>query len=167
MSNLNLFADEAEYLDRLRSSWSQTIEGEGGHCPCCGKWGKVYKIKLSQHFALSLKWILDHGTPDDPWVDVQNKAPRWMLKSKTYPLLEHWTLIESKGTRSGIWAATNRGIDFVYRGSSLPEAVYIYDNKRWGFEEREVKFRQCFGKHFDFDELMSAQFNWAKLKKEP
>jgi hypothetical protein len=89
-----------------------------------------------------------------------------MLKSKTYPLLEHWTLIESKGTRSGIWAATNRGIEFVSRGLQLPEAVYIYDNKRWGFDEKMVQFRQCFGRHFDFDELMSAQFNWAKLKKE-
>jgi len=27
-------------------------------------------------------------------------------------------------------------------------------------------FRQCFGKHFDFNELMSVQFNWANLKKE-
>jgi hypothetical protein len=54
----------------------------------------------------------------------------------------------------------------VYRGLELPEAVYIYDNKRWGFDEKMVQFRQCFGRHFDFDELMSAQFNWAKLKKE-
>jgi hypothetical protein len=61
---------------------------------------------------------------------------------------------------------TYRGVEFVYGGLELPEAVYIYDNKRWGFDEKMVQFRQCFGRHFDFDELMSAQFNWAKLKKE-
>jgi hypothetical protein len=49
---------------------------------------------------------------------------------------------------------------------TMPEAVYIYDNRRWGFEEKGVTFRQCFGKHFDFNELMSVQFNWANLKKE-
>lgn len=165
MISAELFAEEAEYLERLRTSWNQTIEGEGGHCPCCGKWGKVYKTKLNQHLALCLKWIVDHAS-DDGWVDVQNRAPRWMLKSKTYPLLEHWTLIESRATRSGIWAATRRGRDFVQGLSTMPEAVYIYDNRRWGFAESEVNFRQCFGKHFDFDELMSAQFNWAKLRKE-
>jgi len=163
MMSAELFAEEAVYLERMRTSWNQTIEGEGGHCPCCGKWGKVYKTKLSQHLALCLKWIIDHG---DAWVDVQNEAPRWMLKSKTYPLLEHWALIESRGTRSGIWTATQRGRDFVSGYESMPEAVYIYDNRRWGFSEAEVNFRQCFGKHFDFDELMSAQFNWAKLRKE-
>ena len=166
VSSLDLWSEEADYLDRLRTAWNQTIEGEGGHCQCCGKWGKVYKIKLSQHLALCLKWIIDHSSPTEPWVDVQNSAPRWMLKSKTYPLLEHWTLIESKGHRSGIWAVTHRGVEFVYGGLELPEAVYIYDNKRWGFDEKTVQFRQCFGRHFDFDELMSAQFNWAKLKKE-
>jgi hypothetical protein len=165
MMSAELFAEEAEYLERLRTSWNQTIEGEGGHCPCCGKWGKVYKTKLNQHLALCLKWIVDHAG-DDGWVDVQNRAPRWMLKSKTYPLLEHWTLIESRATRSGIWAATARGRDFVKGNAYMPEAVYIYDNRRWGFAEKEVNFRQCFGKHFDFDELMSAQFNWAKLRKE-
>ena len=83
VSSLDLWSEEADYLDRLRTAWNQTIEGEGGHCVCCGKWGKVYKIKLSQHLALCLKWIIDHSTPSEPWVDVQNQAPRWMLKSKT------------------------------------------------------------------------------------
>lgn len=164
-ATLRLFNEEAEYLDRLRSSWKQTIAGDGGKCPCCDKWGKVYKIKLSQHLALCLKWMIDHKRDDD-WVDVQNTAPRWMLKSKTYPLLEHWALIESQAARSGKWRATKVGIDFVAGVVTMPEAVYIYDNRRWGFEEKGVTFRQCFGKHFDFNELMSVQFNWANLKKE-
>jgi hypothetical protein len=165
MSMGELFAEETEYLERLRTSWNQTIEHEGGHCPCCGKWGKVYKTKLSQHLALCLKWIVDHGDQEG-WVDVQNTAPRWMLKSKTYPLLEHWALIESRGTRSGIWCATANGKKFVAGAITMPQAVYVYDNRRWGFEKEEVTFQQCFGKHFDFDELMSAQFNWANLRKE-
>jgi acyl CoA:acetate/3-ketoacid CoA transferase len=47
----------------------------------------------------------------------------------------------------------------------MPAAVYIYDNKVWGFEQEETTFAGCFGKHFDFDEMMSEQFNWANIKK--
>ena len=160
-----LFESEGNFLARMRHNWSKSIEGEGAYCPCCGKWGKVYKIKLSQHLALCLRWIITH-LDSEGWVDVQNKAPRWRLKSKTYPLLEHWGLIESKATRSGIWTATAKGHNFASGDITLPGAVYIYDNKQWGFEEEHVSFRGCFGKHFDFEEMMSAQFNWANLSTE-
>ena len=161
---MEMFGDEGHFLARMRSDWNKTIESEGGYCPCCGKWGKIYKIKLSQHLALCLRWIATHGD-EDGWVDVQNKAPRWMLKSKTYPLLEHWGLIESQAKRSGVWRATLRGSDFISSTITQPSAVHIYDNKVWGFEDEEVSFRGCFGKHFDFDEMMSDQFNWANIKK--
>lgn len=162
----DMFEDEGMFLARMRSNWNKAIEGEGAHCPCCGKWGKVYKIKLSQHLALCLRWIAVHGD-EDGWVDVQNKAPRWILKSKTYPLLEHWALIESAQKRSGIWRATLRGQDFVGGLTQLPAAVHIYDNKVWGFESEETSFRGCFGKHFDYDEMMSDQFNWANIRTKP
>ncbi len=75
-------------------------------------------------------------------------------------------LIESKSQRSGSWRATLRGWDFINGLVAVPSAVHIYDNKVWGFEDEEVTFRDCFGKHFDFDEMMSEQFNWANIKKE-
>jgi DNA polymerase III alpha subunit (gram-positive type) len=49
---------------------------------------------------------------------------------------------------------------------NLPNAVHIYDNKVWGFEADEVSFRECFGTHFDFDEMMSAQFKWANIQEK-
>ena len=162
---MEMFGDEGAWLAKMRNDWNKSIEADGAFCPCCGKWGKVYKIKLSQHLALCLRWIAVHGEGDDSWVDVQNKAPRWMLKSKTYNLLEHWGLIEGKATRSGIWRATLKGWDFINGLSMMPAAVYIYDNKVWGFDEEETSFAGCFGKHFDFDEMMSEQFNWANIKK--
>lgn len=160
---VEMFESESVWLAKMRSTWNKSIEGEGAFCPCCGKWGKVYKIKLSQHLALCLRWIAINGD-EDGWVDVQNKAPRWMLKSKTYPLLEHWGLIDSQSKRSGVWRATLKGQDFINGANAMPSAVHIYDNKVWGFESEEVSFRGCFGKHFDFDEMMSSQFRWADLK---
>jgi hypothetical protein len=161
----DMFDGEGAFLAKIRHLWNKAIEGEGGFCPCCGKWGKVYKTKMSQHLALCLRWISTHGDAEG-WVDVQNTAPRFMLKSKTYTLLEHWDLIEPKSYRSGIWRATLKGQDFISGQISLPSAVHIYDNRVWGFEAEEISFRGCFGKHFDFDEMMSSQFKWANIQEK-
>jgi len=166
IDQFDMFEGEGSFLAKMRNNWNKSIEADGGFCPCCGKWGKVYKTKLSQHLALCLRWMYIHGDAVDGWVDVQNTAPRWMLKSKTYPLLEHWDLIESKSTRSGIWRVTLRGQDFLNGLINLPSAVHIYDNKVWGFDAEEVSFRGCFGTHFDFDEMMSDQFKWANLQEK-
>jgi len=93
IDQFDMFDGEGAFLGKMRHHWNKAIEGEGAFCPCCGKWGKVYKTKMSQHLALCLRWISTHGDSDG-WADVQNTAPRFMLKSKTYTLLEHWDLIE-------------------------------------------------------------------------
>lgn len=162
----DMFDGEGSWLAKQRSDWNKSIEADGAHCPCCGKWGKIYKTKLSQHLALCLRWIDQHGD-EEGWVDVQNTAPRFMLKSKTYPLLEHWGLIESQAHRSGIWRSTLKGADFLAGSNNQPSAVYIYDNKVWGFDAESISFRACFGVHFDFEELMSERFNWANIKGKP
>jgi len=150
------------HLKKLQDEWDATIAGEGGCCPVCGKFGKVYKYKLSQGLALALKWIADHGA-DDGWVDVQTKGPRWMLRSKTYPLLAHWQFIESQNARSGVWRVTDLGRDFLGGFDVAPCAVYVYDNKVMALDKENTTFRGCFGVRFDFDELMSDQFNWADV----
>ncbi len=43
----------------------------------------------------------------------------------------------------------------------LPLAVYVYDNNVKGFSSEEITFRGCFAVTFDFDEMMSARFNWV------
>jgi hypothetical protein len=154
--------DMRDFLDELKTAWRETIGGEGGHCPCCEKFGKIHEMKLSQHLAMCLKWIALNGDKDG-WVDVQNKAPRFMLKAKTYPCLAYWGLIEGKGSRSGIWKATDKGFRFMHADIKMPERVYIYDNRVWEFSATETTFRGCFGKHFDFDEMMSSRFDWTKV----
>jgi len=156
---IDIFDDPVQ---KLRHDWRYTIEGDGGHCPVCDKFGKVYKIKLSQALALALKWVADHGG-DDGWVDVQTQGPRWMLRAKTYPLLAHWGLIESQAPRSGVWRATPKGRAFIGADVLAPKAVYIYDNNVWAFDAENTSFKGCFGVKFDFDELMSATFKWSNV----
>lgn len=152
----------SQHLKNLQDEWDRTITGEGGCCPVCGKFGKVYKYKLSQALGLALKWIKDHAG-EDGWVDVQTRGPRWMIRSKTYPLLAHWQFIESKNARSGVWRVTDLGRDFLSGFEVAPRAVYVYDNKVMALDAENISYRGCFGVRFDFDELMSDQFNWANV----
>ena len=163
MNQIDMFNGEEAYLRKMRENWKKNIEEKGGHCPCCERFGKVYKRKMNQHLALCLRWIYVHGE-EDGWVDVQNKAPRWILKSKTYPLLEHWNLIESKENGSGVWKATDQGREFIHGYRAVPVAVHIYGNRLWGSEVEDIDFKNCFGKHFNFEEMMEAEFNWANIK---
>jgi len=160
---IDMFETEGMMLARLRADWTKAIEGNGGHCPCCGRWGKVYTQRLTQSMALALRWIMVHGEQDG-WVQVQERAPRWMMRGKTYSLLEHWGLIESKAHRSGVWRATHYGQDFVLGHCEAHAAVHVYDNKVWGLSAETVKFRDCFGKDFDFDLLMSDRYDWSVIQ---
>lgn len=149
----------------LRDDWKSTIEGDGGYCPCCDRWGKVYKMGLTQHLALCLRWIHVHGDKnDDGWVHVQTKAPRWMLRSKTYSTLEHWGLIESKLKRSGYWRTTPKAEVFMKSLIMVPSHVYVYNDNVWAVDSEETSFAGCFHKHFDFDEMMGQRFDWSNVK---
>lgn len=149
-------------VQSLKEQWTETIAGKGGCCPVCDRFGKVYKYKMSQSLAQSLKWIVDNGGTNG-WVHVQQNAPRWMMRSKTYPLLEHWGLIESQGGRSGVWRATQAGRDFVVGGRLAPSAVYVYDDKLMAVDASHTTFTGCFDVNFNFEELMAATLNEAEL----
>jgi len=163
---LDMFGDEGSWLQKMRQNWKKAIEGDGAICPCCDRAGKVYRFKLNQTHALSVRWIQVHGG-EDGWVDVQNRAPRWILKGKNYSMMAHWGLLESKSNRSGIWRTTRKADDWLAGKIDLPESVFIYDNRAWGESEEQISFRGCIGKLFDFDEIMSSQFNWANIKGMP
>jgi hypothetical protein len=158
-----IFPGDDALLQRMRNSWLKAIAGDGAICPCCDRHGKVYRIRLHQTFALALRWIYLNGD-EEGWVNVQTKGPRFILKSKNYGMLTHWGLIESFANRSGIWRITPKGKAFANGQIMLPASIFIYDNNLFGFSEEETSYRGCFKETFNFDEMMSARFDWTKIK---
>lgn len=154
-----------DFLQELKKDWAQKIEAKGGICPCCDRFGQVRMYRFTQTWALNLKWIADHGGSDG-WVNVQDTGPRLVLRSKNYAMIAFWDLIESQSNRSGIWRVTQRGRDFISGAIKIPVKLFTYNNKFWGFSSEQTSFRGCFGKYFDFDEMMSAQFKWTKLQEK-
>jgi len=161
---IDMFDDGTrDFLKELREDWKIKIQGNGAVCPCCDRKGKVNMFRFTQTWAITLKWMFDHQG-DDGWVNVQRGAPRIVLRGKNYSMIANWGLIESQTNRSGVWRLTQEGKDFVQGYTRIPIKLFTYNNSAWGFSSEETSFRGCFGKHFDFDEMMSFQFKWENLK---
>ena len=74
--------EENEALIQLRKNWSLVIEGDGGNCPCCDRWGKIYQRGLNSSMSRSLIWLVFNAKPrEDGWVHVPSSAPDWMLRN--------------------------------------------------------------------------------------
>ena len=150
-------------LFTARNDWDTMIKGKGGFCPCCDRWGKVYKLKLNKSLVRALDWIANNGDASG-WVDVQRTAPRWMLRGKTYSLLAHWGLIESRLQRSGIWRATAKGTLFVAGLDTAPTAVYVFDGKVVGIDSTQVTYTSCLGVDFNRDELLTTRYDRSDVR---
>jgi hypothetical protein len=168
---LDFFESSADFLADQQKKWRDTIENNGGHCPCCGKWGKISPFPMTEIMALGLLW-LSRATPDDDgWIDVPTQAPRWMLRGKTYTTMHRWGLIEKadrhedKTKKSdGLWRITAKGLHFIFGTTRIPKKVFVYNNMVEGWSDDQVYFQECFGKHFDYEAVMAENFNFNAIK---
>ena len=128
---LDFFGDAISYLGQLKADWRVTIEGDGGHCPCCGKWGKISPFSITETHALALLWLSRAPCDSDGWVDVPPIAPAWMLRGKNYTTMAKWGLIEPGAhtdetkTSDGTWRVTAKGLHFLSGTITVPKKAFI------------------------------------------
>lgn len=167
---IDLFSSPEKYLSKLRQQWRDTIENDGGDCPCCDRWGKVSPQGMSETMALGLLWMARADADEYGWIDVPKSAPRWMLRGKTYTTMARWGLVEKGGREDtskksdGLWRVTDKGWAFIKGTIAIPQKVYSYNNTVEGYSEQVVYFRDCFGKHFDYETVMADNFNLNAVK---
>ena len=153
-------------LDQARKNWAVTIEDKGGYCPCCDRWGKVYRHSISGLNAKALLWMCANTKGNDPWIHMPTKAPRDVMRS-TFALLRWWGLIqrmyvepeigEDQETKhSGYWKVTDLGWQFARGRLQVPKYVYLYNDARQGMSDETTHIRDCFGKKFNYSELMGG-----------
>ena len=170
MKQLDFFGEGA--VEAIRKNWRDTIENEGGHCPCCDRWGKINSISITETMALSLLWLSRQPTDDLGFVKVTDTAPLWVARSRSYPALQHWGLIvkvsksKDKNKRTeGLWQVTAKGMAFLRNQISIPKKCFVYDKGIEGYSAEEVYFADCFGKQFVYAEVMADTFNLNNIKE--
>jgi len=153
--------DEHTFIHTLRSAWRAIINDDGGHCPCCDRWGKIYPRSLNETMAQSLVWLANQSA-DGAWVDVPKTGPRWLVRSNQLPTLRWWGLVERRATddntkkHSGLWRATEKGVLFAQNRLLVPKKVYTYNAEVEYFGKELVSIQDC-TESFDYSAVMGIE----------
>ena len=149
---------EEEFIPVLRDHWRKTIEDVGGYCPCCERWGKIYKRPLNSTMARSLMWLVNTPHRGDGWTHVPDVAPTWLLRAPQLTSLSYWGLVvpfskESKLLSSGLWKPTNNGIRFAHNELRVPKYVFLYNNRVLETTGEDVSIVECLGDKYDYNAI--------------
>ena len=160
-----------------REKWDLTIRDKGGYCPCCDRWGKVYRYGISHAMTKALLWMASsHG---ENWIDMPKQAPRDLIQTYTFATLKWWRLIErlhiekevkvekndegeqvlvyadSETKSSGLWRVTPIGMMFAKGQVQVPQYVYLYNDTLKDVSTETVYIKDCVGKKFNYSEIMN------------
>ena len=152
-------------IQDAREAWKKTIHGDGGVCPCCDRFGKVYARALNKTMILSLQWLYKANQEAGlrEWIDVPNTAPKSVLRSNQLASLRWWGLVErqlpdpedKKVKHSGKWRVTLRGLDFVEGSLLVPRKVSTYNGEVVSFSDDEVAIKDVVA-DFNYEAVMTT-----------
>jgi hypothetical protein len=153
----------------LRKAWRHTIDRDGGHCPVCDRWGKVYARNINKSMAKSLIWLCNARSDEAGWVNVPVNGPQWVVRTNQLPTLRWWDLVErrpntedEKKKHSGYWRVTQKGLDFVLKHTRVPKKVFTYNGEVEGVSLETVAIEDCFKDFFDYQDVMNTYFKKGK-----
>jgi len=131
-------------------------------CPCCDRLVKIYRRKLNSGMAHSLIWLVKAYQDNPGWIDVQKKAPRYVVASREIGKLAHWGLVSQRENddktkrTSGLWRPTTQGIEFSKNLIPMESHVFLLDNEVQGFSKSQVYIQDALGSKFDYQEVMNG-----------
>ena len=147
--------------EALRDAWGRTIANDGGHCPVCDRWGKIYLRNINVTMAQGLMWLCRQTGDADGWINVPVVGPQWLVRSNQLATLHWWNLVERKSKDethkakfSGIWRPTQLGKDFAFGLVRVPKSVYTYNNRVMRYGTEEVFISECLNEVFDYEQVM-------------
>lgn len=126
-------------------------------CPCCKRFAKVYKRKLSLTTVRQL--VIAYRKYGHQWFHIKEIAMKDVVGMGDFGKLKHWGMVvkkentDPKKKSSGIWAVTTKGAQFVKNQISIPEYVHIYNGASFRFSGEEITIDMVEG-FFDYEELM-------------
>ena len=157
---------EGATLEQAHEIWKDVIKGEGDGCPVCERWGKMYKRPIGGTMVRQLLWLCQQNPRDDGWIDVQDTAPVWMLRSPQLGTLRYWGFVIAphnpggKTASAGLWKPTDLGLMFAYGRITAPKYKYVYNDTVYDSEGPEVYVSDCLtDKHKHEDILGTSHYD--------
>jgi hypothetical protein len=174
MMQPDLFDGEFNPLKEARDKFFNALPDGGSMCPCCDRMGRLNKYTLNSSMVAALLWMSRTVTLDDGWVKMGKKAPAWILASKAFSTMKFWGFVEPapkmdifernaigmKTKTSGHWRVTAKGYEFLKGQLQVPSAAIVYNDELFGWVDESVNFFQAISKQFDYNEMMSINYNW-------
>ena len=146
-------------------------EGITTHCWVCkenlAKWKAiigsaaaiVLREMVQEYFISGKKYFHGPKIIDDVRIRVKNKDKNKSFSGGGYTSLMYFGLViqmahEVKDGPQGKYLLTQKGVDFVTKKEmKIPKALWVRGGRVLGLaSDREVTFKQCLGKHFDYYE---------------
>lgn len=152
-------------LQQAKNDFFRDARQKGATCPCCGRFGKVYKRKL--HSGMVAVLVLLYRFQSLGFTHVHT-----LINATTSPAvaaavrgdfakLRYWGLIEegrdsqksAKGG-NGKWRITGEGARFVEGATYLPKYVWVYNSSPLSFTGGQISVYDALGEKFSYRELM-------------
>ena len=143
-------------ISEARAYLKKHLHKKGAKCPCCNKYVHADRRPLNKTMVASLEWLVATFHKTGSWVDVPNRAPRKLLRTKQLSTCKHWGLLvrypndDPTVKHSGLWAPTKRGVAFVCGKISVPKYAVIYNDRRLRFEGDKISIEDARGIKFDY-----------------
>lgn len=144
---------------------------DGGICPCCDRFGKVYVRKFNKGMAVNLIYLYRYhcNHPGRGFVHLPSTAPRYILKDNQVGKLVFWGMAipepnedDPTKNKTGCWRITDRGIEFVEGRIRVWSHVVEYNHNALRFQGRsDLSISDALGRRFDYQELMETAAEWA------
>jgi hypothetical protein len=155
-------------LAEAKQEFFEQARRGGAACPCCGRFGKVYKRKIHSGMAAILVLLYRHQNLG--FTHVLTLVSAAMTPSVAahvgggdFAKLRYWGLIEeethervSKGKKCGTgrWRITGSGAQFVEGTATVQRHVWVYSGQALGFHGEHISIHDALGDRFSYAELM-------------
>jgi hypothetical protein len=152
-------------LAQAKADFFAAARQQGSTCPCCGRFGKVYKRKL--HSSMVAVLVLLNRFQSLGYTHVHT-----LINATTDPAvaaairgdfakLRYWSLIEEgrevvkeKHVGNGKWRITEAGVRFCEGSLMVQKYVWVYNSDFLGFHGEKITIYDALGSKFSYGELM-------------
>lgn len=154
-------------LENAKAAFFEAARREGAKCPCCGRFGKVYKRKI--HSGMAAILVLLYRFQSRGYTHVltlvnatTSPAVAAAIGGGDFAKLRYWGLIQeghtvnSKGHKkeNGLWRITGAGARFVEGAETVSRYAWVYNNGFLGFHGEQISVYDALGDKFSYAELM-------------